>query len=83
MATNSGSLSPQALDRLLESRLQFLKFIQNRVGTREAAEDILQSAFVKGLEKGAAVRDEESAIAWFYRILRKAIIDYYRAARSL
>ena len=42
------------LDRLLEGRLQFLKFIQNRVGTREAAEDILQAAFVKGLEKGAA-----------------------------
>jgi RNA polymerase sigma-70 factor (ECF subfamily) len=78
MATNSGSLSPQALDRLLESRLQFLKFIQNRVGTREIAEDILQAAFVKGLERGAAVRDEESAIAWFYRILRNAIIDYYR-----
>lgn len=32
MATNSGSLSAQALDRLVESRLQFLKFIQNRVG---------------------------------------------------
>jgi len=63
MATNSGSLSPQALDRLLESRLQFLNFIQNRIGMREAAEDILQAAFVKGLEKGAAVRDEESAVA--------------------
>lgn len=78
MATNSGSLSPQALARLLGSRLQFLKFIQNRVGTLEAAEDILQSAFVKGLERGAAVRDERSAIAWFYRVLRNAIIDYYR-----
>ena len=78
MATNLGSLSPQALDRLLGSRLQFLKFIQNRVGTLEAAEDILQSAFVKGLERGATVRDEESAVAWFYRVLRNAIIDYYR-----
>jgi RNA polymerase sigma-70 factor (ECF subfamily) len=73
-----GIASPQALDRLLESRLQFLKFIRNRVGTREAAKNILQGAFVKGLEKGAAVREEESAIAWFYRILRNAIIDYYR-----
>lgn len=55
-----------------------MKFIQNRVGTREAAEDVLQAAFVKGLEKGAAVPDEESAIAWFYRVLRNAIFDYYR-----
>jgi len=78
MAMNSEPLSAQALDRLLESRLQFLKFIRTRVGTREAAEDILQAAFVKGLEKGAAVRDEESTVAWFYRVLRNAIIDYYR-----
>lgn len=41
-------------------------------------EDILQSAFVRGLERGAEVRDEESAIAWFYRVLRNAVIDHYR-----
>jgi len=78
MATNSESLSPQTLEHLLESRLQFLKFIQNRVGTLEAAEDILQSAFVKSIERGATIRDEGSTVAWFYRVLRNAIIDYYR-----
>src|SRR5690606_13706155 len=29
-------------------------------------------------EKGAALRDEESAVAWFYRLLRNAVVDHYR-----
>lgn len=71
-------LSPQALDRLVASRQQFLAFLRKRVGSAEAAEDILQAAFVKSIEKGGSVRDEETVVAWFYRLLRNAIIDYYR-----
>jgi RNA polymerase sigma-70 factor, ECF subfamily len=73
-----GQLTPHALGRLLESRRQFLSFIQSRVESAEAAEDILQAAFVKGIEKGGALRDEETVVAWFYRLLRNAIIDHYR-----
>ena len=72
------ALSPQALSRLLDSRQQFLGFLRKRIGSDEVAEDILQSAFVKGIEKGGSVRDEETVVAWFYRILRNAVIDYYR-----
>jgi RNA polymerase sigma-70 factor (ECF subfamily) len=72
------SLSPAAIQRLVDSHRQFLAFLQARVESRAAAEDILQSAFVRGLERGADVRDEESAVAWFYRILRNAVIDHYR-----
>jgi DNA-directed RNA polymerase specialized sigma24 family protein len=43
-------LSPQGLDRLLESREQFLAFLRKHVGSKETAEDILQGAFVKGIE---------------------------------
>lgn len=50
--------------------------------SKEAAEDILQAAFVKSIEKGDSVRDEESVVAWFYRMLRNAIIDYYRHRAS-
>lgn len=74
----TGRLSQQALDRLLENRRQFLSFIQRRVESAEAAEDILQAAFVKGIEKGGALRDDETVVAWFYRLLRNAIIDQYR-----
>src|SRR5688572_4808056 len=74
----SKSLSPAAIQRLVDSHRQFLNFLQKRVESREAAEDILQAAFVRGLERGAEVRDEENAVAWFYRVLRNATIDYYR-----
>jgi len=78
----AAGLSPEALARLVEARRDFLSFVQKRAGSREAAEDILQAAFVKGIEKGDSVRDEESVVAWFYRILRNAIIDYYRHRAS-
>ena len=78
----TGQLSQQALDRLLESRRQFLSFIQSRVESAEVAEDILQAAFVKGIEKGGSLRHEETVVAWFYRLLHNAIIDHYRQRGS-
>ena len=78
----SQSLSPAAVQRLVDSHRQFLAFLQPRVESREVAEDILQSAFVRGLERGAEVRDEENIVAWFYRVLRNAVIDHYRHRAS-
>jgi len=70
------------IQRLVDSHRQFLAFLERRVESRAVAEDILQSAFVRGLERGADVRDEESAVAWFYRVLRNAVIDHYRHRAS-
>lgn len=72
------TLSPEAIKTLVDSHEQFLRFLQARVGSREAAEDILQAAFVKTFERGEEIRDEESAVAWFYRVLRNAVIDHHR-----
>src|SRR6185437_6019078 len=79
---SSGSLPPAAIQRLVDSHRQFLAFLERRVESRAVAEDILQSAFVRGLERGAEMRDEESAVAWFYRVLRNAVIDHYRHRAS-
>jgi RNA polymerase sigma factor (sigma-70 family) len=70
--------SPGTLQVLLANHARFLRFLEPRVGSREAAEDILQAAFVKGLTKADELRDDEGAIAWFYRLLRNAIIDHHR-----
>lgn len=78
----AAGLSPEALARLVAARRDFLAFVQKRVASKEAAEDILQAAFVKSIEKGDSVRDEESVVAWFYRMLRNAIIDHYRHRAS-
>ena len=66
----------------MDSHRQFLSFLEKRVESRAVAEDILQSAFVRGLEHGSEVRDEESVVAWFYRVLRNATIDHYRHRAS-
>ena len=63
---------------LVENHRQFLAFLERRVGDRALAEDILQDAFVKSIEKEGDLRDEASAVPWFYRLLRNAVIDHYR-----
>lgn len=66
------------VDVLVRNRERFLSFLAARVGGREAAQDVFQSALLKGLDKAAGIRDDESAVAWFYRVLRNAVIDFYR-----
>lgn len=71
-------MAPDLLQALVDNHARFLAFLRRRVGSREEAEDILQGAFVRSLERGAALREEESATAWFYRLLRNALVDHYR-----
>jgi DNA-directed RNA polymerase specialized sigma24 family protein len=66
---------PENFNRLIEGRQQFLAFLEKRVESRAVAEDILQGAFVRGLEKSESLSDDESIVAWFYRILRNAVIE--------
>lgn len=63
---------------LVGAHEEFLRFLQARVGSREVAEDLLQSAFVKSFERGEQIREQDSAVAWFYRILRNALADHFR-----
>jgi len=80
----STGLSSSALEALVANHARFLAFLERRVARRELAEEILQEAFVRGLSRGAAarLRDDESAIAWFYRLLRNAIVDHARHAAA-
>ncbi|MCB9891381.1 MAG: sigma-70 family RNA polymerase sigma factor [Planctomycetes bacterium] len=68
---------PKSLEALVANHRRFLRFLEHRVGSREEAEEILQDAFVRGVENAAEIR-EESAVAWFYRVLRNAVVDRYR-----
>jgi RNA polymerase sigma factor (sigma-70 family) len=63
--------------QLLEQRSAFLRFLAAKVGP-EAAEDILQSCYLKLVEKGPQLQKEESVVSWFYTVLRHATVDYYR-----
>lgn len=66
------------LETLLTLRGRFLGFLRQRVGDEAMAEDILQSAYVKALAHQDALKEDSSVVAWFYRILRNAVIDHYR-----
>lgn len=66
------------ISTLIENRRRFLSFLTRCVCNPSDAEEILQTAFVKGVEKSDSIRDSESVVAWFYRLLRNAVIDYYR-----
>jgi RNA polymerase sigma factor (sigma-70 family) len=74
--------SSAVVEQLVSRHREFLAFLERRVGDRALAEDILQDAFVRGLRKGSEVRDDESAVAWFYRVLRNAVVDHHRRAGS-
>ena len=67
---------------LVENHREFLRFLERRLGRRDLAEDILQEAFARGLEKLENLRDGEAVVPWFYRTLRNATVDYYRRTKS-
>ena len=73
---------PEVLRILVENHTRFLAFLEGRVGSRDVAEDILQEAYVRGWQHGGALRNTESAVAWFYRVLRNAITDHFRRQHS-
>jgi RNA polymerase sigma-70 factor (ECF subfamily) len=71
-------MSADHLAVLVARHRQFLAFLEKRIGSREDAEEILQSAFATAVEKGGGIEDEESVVAWFYRLLRNALTDHLR-----
>lgn len=74
--------SPEVIERLVAGHREFLLFLESRVSSRATAEEILQTAFVRTMEKGGSIEDNESAVAWFYRVLRNALTDFYRRRAS-
>jgi RNA polymerase sigma-70 factor (ECF subfamily) len=84
---SSDALSPLATQTLLERRGRFLDFLTRRLGSGELAEEVLQEAYARALERGGQLRDDETVVAWFFRILRNAVLERARrqsaAARPL
>jgi RNA polymerase sigma factor (sigma-70 family) len=69
--------TPEVAAIFVANHRDLLAFLERRVGSRAVAEDILQEAFVKGMGRVRA-DDADSAVAWFYRTLRNAAVDYHR-----
>lgn len=67
------------IQRLLENESAFRQFVRRRVGDEVVAKDILQQSLIRAVERHHSLRNDESAVAWFYRILRHTLADYYRS----
>lgn len=64
---------------LLERRREFKAFLVARTGNAADADDLLQHGLVKALRHAGDLADGDKAVAWFYRILRRALVDHARA----
>lgn len=72
--------TPAVVETLVANHREFLAFVERRVRDRALAEEILQDALVRSLDKVDQIRD--TAVGWFYRVLRNAIIDHQRRAAA-
>ena len=73
---------PPALDPILSRRGEFRAFLASRLGSEADADDVLQNGLVKALRSASDVRDEQKLTAWFYQVLRNAIVDHVRSRRA-
>lgn len=74
----SEELTEAIIARLVANHREFRGYLESKLGDRALAEDILQDAFVRSLDKVESVRDAELAVHWFYRVLRNAVYDHAR-----
>lgn len=72
----------EVMQQLVANRPLFLRFLIGRLGDEALAQDILQEAFVKGLANPQSLPSDGAATAWFYRVLRNAVIDGARRRKS-
>jgi RNA polymerase sigma-70 factor (ECF subfamily) len=67
------------LESLKGERARFVRMARHRVATEADAEDVVQRAILRAAERAAQVEDPARARAWFYRLLRRTIVDHHRA----
>lgn len=68
--------------RLLEHREKLLGFIRSKLSDPQAAEDILHDSLIKAMGSLDQLEDEDKLVAWFYQLLRHAIIDHRRRQQT-
>ncbi len=74
-----GGRTSEVMQRLLEQESAFRQFVRRRVGEEVVVDDILQQSLTKAVERVHSLNNKQSALAWFYRILRHTVADYYRS----
>jgi RNA polymerase sigma factor (sigma-70 family) len=68
--------------RIIENEPAFRAFLRKRLGNEAIVEDVFQQCLLRAVERQHSVKNQDSVVAWFYQILRNAVIDYYRSKAS-
>lgn len=84
MATNrsepeAGSELDALIHRLLDHESAFHGFLRRRVSDDAIAADLFQQSLLRAVQHHHDLASKENVVAWFYRVLRNAVVDYYRA----
>lgn len=66
------------LRRIEQDRARYLRFVRARVVSQADAEDVLQRALLRAVSRASTQEDERRAEAWFFQIVRRAIVDHHR-----
>lgn len=78
-AQGQGAGQPPPLQTLMAHEPAFTRFLRRHLGDDALAADLLQQSFVRAIQQQHSVKNRESVVPWFYRVLRNAVIDYHRA----
>jgi len=65
-------------EALSAGRSRYLAFVRRRIADPDLAEDILQDSLLRALRAAPDIDDHDRIAAWFYRVLRNAVVDAYR-----
>jgi RNA polymerase sigma factor (sigma-70 family) len=74
----TSAISPGTLESILATRGRLLRMLTRALGNADEAEEVLQQAFEKALARVDTLRAQESAVAWFTRLVRNATVDHLR-----
>lgn len=69
----------RSLAPILAQRARFRAYLVARLGNEADADDVLQNGLVKAMRSAGGVSDAEKLTAWFYRLLRNALVDHVRS----
>jgi len=75
-------LSAEVIRVLVDNHRRFKTFLEKRVASKADAEEILQQCLSRAVEKTPLAENEPGVLAWFFQVLRNALIDHYRAKET-
>lgn len=70
------SIDAAVCHTLAESHHTLLRFLTRRLGSREEAEEVLSTFYVRSLSRASDIRNLQSLRGWLRRVLETTIADH-------